>query len=759
MDGIISELVILMKKSTDLLEDMSLQKDPTSALANKNISNAAESSTFGKKESGDLTQSETKKANKIASIFISKFFEEQGRRSKDKTPVENKILSEKKSTLEKTSPLEKKTPVSKSIVEKIQKQIIPEKTPSKLLNTLVGLFKENKKTSIIDNVFISNFFKEQIRKTKEAVQKNELVDKKSTTSNRIASNDNKLPTTDKKVERIQKQITPEKTPNKLISNLLGMIGLFGETLSAGKKDSGELSGNETKKVHKIASIFISKFFDERDLRKKDTFEKTSLAVKTPIASGGKSEKTQTQQPTAEQSSGGFLGSLLETLGISAIFTKLTDRLKNSAKNAAKSVGKRIWNSLKKAISSVGNFFKNAFSKIGSSGVWKSFKTSLSKGGTSLKNLLTSAKDSVLKTVKSLGEFSKNAISKIPGVSKALPALKSVAGKAVSAATSATKTAASAISKQGGFLNALKSVGGKALSMAKTASGAVVSGAKAVGGAAVSGVKTVGKAAASVAVGPAKKAISSAVAGAVKSAGGAAKFLKVMKGVPLLGGIIETVLSYNDIKDLKAEYEAGKITVEDLQQRAGKRGIQGITGLIGTTAGAALGTALGSVVPVVGNLIGGVLGALTGDKVGKFLGGVIADNVIPEKYTKSVGAFLTNTPPPKEEMQDFIIRGKNVYPFSKKDDVMGMKSGGAIENFLGSSGNNSNIKQLGLIIRESNRYLQAIEFNTRNFAGGGSKQSSNKNTVTVIPSPPPSQSSPIVQFGNNRDGYASSVYTL
>ena len=191
MDGIRSELVILMKKSTDLLEDMALQKDPTSALANKNISNAAESSTFGKKESGDLTQNETKKANKIASIFISKFFEEQGRRSKDKTPVENKILSEKKSTLEKTSPLEKKPPVSKSIVEKIQKQIIPEKTPSKLLNTLVGLFKENstfgkkksvdlnqkenKKTSIIDNVFISNFFKEQTRRTKEAFQKNEPV--------------------------------------------------------------------------------------------------------------------------------------------------------------------------------------------------------------------------------------------------------------------------------------------------------------------------------------------------------------------------------------------------------------------------------------------------------------------------------------------------------------------------------------------------------------------------------------------------------
>ena len=639
--------------------------------------------------------------------------------------------------------------------------------------------KENKKTSIIDNVFISKFLKEQTRKAKEAFQKNEPVDK-------ISIKDKKLPVSDKKVERIQKQITPEKTSNKLISNLLGMIGLFGDTLSAGEKDSGDLSGNENKKVHKIASIFISKFFDERDLRKKDTFEKTSLAVKTPIASGGKSEKTQ--QPTAEQSSGGLFSNLLGALGIKAAISKLTDRLKKSAKTAAKNVGKRIWNSLKKAISSVGNFFKNAFSKIGSSGVWKSFKTSLSKGGTSLKNLLNSAKDSVLKTVKSLGEFSKNAISKIPGVSKELPALKSVAGKAASTAKTAPQKVAEAIPKKGGFVSALKSFGSKAASVAKTATTAVTSGAKTAASAVASGAKAVGSKAASVAktattavasgaktattavasgakavgsfaAGPAKKAVASAMAEAVKSAGGTAKFLKVLRGFPILGGIIEGILTYNDIKNLKAEYEAGKITIEELQQKAGKRSIQGMTGAIGATAGGALGVALGSGLPVIGNILLGGLTGFLGDKIGKFLGGVIVDNVIPEKYTKSVGAFFTDTPPPKEEMQDFIIRGKNVYPFSSKDDVMGMKSGGAIAKFLGSSGNNSNIKHLGSIIRESNRYLQAIEFNTRNFTGGGSKQSSNKNTVTVIPSPPPSQPSPIAQFANNRDGYANSVYTL
>jgi hypothetical protein len=112
------------------------------------------------------------------------------------------------------------------------------------------------------------------------------------------------------------------------------------------------------------------------------------------------------------------------------------------------------------------------------------------------------------------------------------------------------------------------------------------------------------------------------------------------------------------------------------------------------------------------------------------------------------------------MQDFIIRGKNVYPFSSKDDVMGMKSGGAIENFLGSSGKNDGLRNLTKMIQTSNNYLRAIERNTRNPNTTESKQSPNKNSVTMM-SPPPQiqQETPIVQFGNNRGGYADSVYAL
>lgn len=592
MDGIVAELVILMKKSTDLLENMSLQKDPTSSLANKNISNAGESSTFGKKESSDLNQNETKKVKKVASIFISKFFEEQDRRTKD--------------TFEKTTSLEKKPASEKGRAEKIQAQITPEKAPSGLLNTLLGM--------------------------------------------------------------------------------LGLTGLF--------------------KKLKIADILKS---------------------------------------------------------IKKVIGKITTVIKN--------VASKVWGGLKKVISSIGNFFKNAFSKLKNSKIWTSFKNALSKGKDIVKKLLTSAKNMILKTLQSVGKFFKNILSKIPGISKLFPSLAAADDVAKKTATTvakktATDVATKAVPKQGGFWNTLKSVGSKAVSVAKTAAGSVVSGAKAVGGAAVSGVKTAGKAVssgakavASFAIGPAKKAISGAISGAVKTAGGAAKFLKVLKGVPLLGGIIESVLSYNDIQNLKAEYDAGKISIDDLQQRAGKRGIQGVTALIGTTAGGALGAALGSVVPVAGNFIGGLIGAIGGDMAGRFLGEVIADNVLPEKYTKSIGAFFTNTTPPKEEMQDFIIRGKNVYPFSSKDDVMGMKSGGAIENFLGSSGNNNGLRHLSKIMLSSNKYLRAIEQNTRNLTTGESRQSSTRNSVNIMSSPVPQQESPIVQFGNNRGGYADSVYTL
>ena len=114
------------------------------------------------------------------------------------------------------------------------------------------------------------------------------------------------------------------------------------------------------------------------------------------------------------------------------------------------------------------------------------------------------------------------------------------------------------------------------------------------------------------------------------------------------------------------------------------------------------------------------------------------------------------------MQDFIIRGKNVYPFSSKDEVMGMKSGGAIAKFLGSSSKDNGMFKLGQIMKSSNKYLRQIERNTRNFSNptpSSPSQQVTSNNISVT-APLPEQDSPTPSaFGNNRMGYADSVYSF
>ena len=583
----------------------------------------------------------------------------------------------------------------------------------------------------------------------------------------------------KKSTDLLENMSLQKDPSNSLANK--NISNASESATFGKKETGTLNQNETKKTKEVASIFISKFFEEQDRRKKDTFEKGTLSQKSekqPTSAAGKIE----QQIATEKAPSGLLDTLLGMLGLGGLLKKLklSDIIKSIKKvigkvaNAMKTVASKVWNGLKKVVSSIGNFFKNAFSKLTNSKAWKSFKSALSKGKDIVKKLLTSAKNMILNTLKSVGNFFKNILSKRPGLSKLFPGLSSADDAAKKAADDAAKKAAKDAAKKapksGGIMNFIKKTAGKVVAGTKALAGSAASAVKTVGGKVVAGAKTVGgkvvagaKAIKDFAVGPAKKAISSAVSGAVKSAGGVAKFLKVLKGVPVLGGIIESVLSYNDIQTLKSEYDAGKISIDELQQRAGRRGIQGVTALIGTTAGGALGAALGSVVPVAGNFIGGLIGAIGGDMAGRWLGGVMTDYVIPEKYTKSIGAFFTGTAAPKEEMQDFIIKGRNVYPFSSKDDVMGMKKGGAIENFLGSSGDNRGLKHLSKALSISNKYLHAIERNTRMLGSiNQSRESSipsSSNTSISIASPQESREPPTVQFGDNRMGYAGSVYAL
>jgi hypothetical protein len=171
-----------------------------------------------------------------------------------------------------------------------------------------------------------------------------------------------------------------------------------------------------------------------------------------------------------------------------------------------------------------------------------------------------------------------------------------------------------------------------------------------------------------------------------------------------------------------------------------------------------------------------VGTLGGALAGEYLGGLISDYIIPEKYTKSIGAFFTNTEPPTEEMQDWIIKDGKIYKFSNKDEVMGIKSGGAINQFLASkpdtggvgmkvtrsTNQDSTLSTLTSINSIANDYLRVIMNNTTlmlknnsNNQYANTTQSNNKVSPMKSSQTPPQ----MVPISNNRSGYTNSHYSL
>ena len=62
------------------------------------------------------------------------------------------------------------------------------------------------------------------------------------------------------------------------------------------------------------------------------------------------------------------------------------------------------------------------------------------------------------------------------------------------------------------------------------------------------------------------------------------------------------------------------------------------------------------------------------------------SIIPESallvspnITKKLGSYITGT----AQLQDFLVKDNKVFSFSNKDEVLGMKTGGAIDNLLKS----------------------------------------------------------------------------
>tara|TARA_R110002167_G_scaffold98020_3_gene258308 strand:- start:35340 stop:37208 length:1869 start_codon:yes stop_codon:yes gene_type:complete len=554
------------------------------------------------------------------------------------------------------------------------------------------------------------------------------------------------------------------------------------------KESAKLTSTEKNRSKEASSIFIAKFFEEQKKQSKDTAQKT---LTSKLAKPVKKAAAGASAGAVSGAGGGWLSKLLGLLGLGgltkflkpgffkALFKKALEKAKGIVKKILSSAWKLIKGISGKLLNMVKRIFgglKNALGKV-----WGKAKGLIGKAWGKIKGIFGKLKNKVVGIFKSVGRAisglwgkitnskaykafggivknAKNSIGKFFSSikSKIASVVKSVAKGITSITPGGVKAAAggvakSAASKVGGFFS---KAGGFIKSTASKGVNAVGRGASAVGRGAKSAAKAVG----GMTIGAAKGIVSKATSGVIKGSGGMFKLMgrltaKGAAKVPIIGPAIEGVLATMDINAMKKK----GMSTSELQQKAGKRVITGVSGMVGATGGALLAGTLGSIIPVAGTALGAIVGAIGGDLAGRFLGGLIADHIIPKKYTKTIGAFVTGTPPPKAEMQDFIVKDGEVHKFSRKDEIMGLKSGGAINEFLRGGGNrNVGMTQLLKINYMANRYLKIIAQNTANMSKGGGD-----NTVVVSnsSSPQPAPKTPSIKIPNNRQSYGDSAYAL
>lgn len=183
--------------------------------------------------------------------------------------------------------------------------------------------------------------------------------------------------------------------------------------------------------------------------------------------------------------------------------------------------------------------------------------------------------------------------------------------------------------------------------------------------------------------------------------GATKVVKSVLKIPLISELIETgtFLYFKNQQDKLLK--EGKISLDQRNLNVGARALNSAGAIIGGLSGATLATALnigatiasgGLLAPIAG-LIQPAL-AFGGAFVGDILGRKLADSLssFSPDFAKAVGSNIGDqkaTPINVDEMQDFFSRGDGkVYKFSSKDDLLGIKTGGAIDKFLNSQPDNA-----------------------------------------------------------------------
>jgi hypothetical protein len=432
--------------------------------------------------------------------------------------------------------------------------------------------------------------------------------------------------------------------------------------------SPTLTSNEKSRYESIFKILKNVIDPGPEAGKSST---TSRVKKEASVSGAAKEITEGD---AKKQGTSFIDKLLAGLGILTFAKQIFGYLKKklfgllgkmgtflkksflAAFKTAKKVLSNIGRTILKAFRNAGAAIGKVFDKLKNSKAVQALKGAIGAAFTRLKDVFMGAKNALLKNVNKL----KNLIK---------PAAAAGAGGAVGAAGQPAKPSLFSRLKSG-----VKSFGSKVVTgtvnVAKATGGAIKSGATNV----YKGVKAVGGAL----LGKGKKLATGAMNTVLKGGKGVLKVLSKFAKLPIIGPVIEGFLIKNDLENLQEQAAAGEITPEELETKAGRRVMTGVTAL----GGAALGGIAGSLIPIP--IIGTLAGAVAGDLLGRLVGGVIADTLL-DPYKRDVGRFALNRMGGVPEVDDGVImHGGKTVRINSKDDVLALKTGGPLDKLMNPS---------------------------------------------------------------------------
>jgi len=435
--------------------------------------------------------------------------------------------------------------------------------------------------------------------------------------------------------------------------------------------SPTLTSNEKSRYESIFKILKNVIDPGPEAGKSST---TSRVKKEASVSGAAKEITEGD---AKKQGTSFIDKLLAGLGILTFAKQIFGYLKKklfgllgkmgtflkksflAAFKTAKKVLSNIGRTILKAFRNAGAAIGKVFDKLKNSKAVQALKGAIGAAFTRLKDVFMGAKNALLKNVNKL----KNLIK---------PAAAAGAGGTVGASGAAGQPAKPSLFSR--LKSGVKSFGSKVVTgtvnVAKATGGAIKSGATNV----YKGVKAVGGAL----LGKGKKLATGAMNTVLKGGKGVLKVLSKFAKLPIIGPVIEGVLIKNDLENLQEQAAAGEITPEELETKAGRRVMTGVTAL----GGAALGGIAGSLIPIP--IIGTLAGAVAGDLLGRLVGGVIADTLL-DPYKRDVGRFALNRMGGVPEVDDGVImHGGKTVRINSKDDVLALKTGGPLDKLMNPS---------------------------------------------------------------------------